>query len=365
MATSAASCICGLKVPLEGRARFMLLCTGAIGSAIGFAAMQEAVWTVPHYKFSGYMTLLTAATMAACGQLERLMTGDLTRVGSLPSYLKLSLLTLSGMYFTNYSLQFLNYPTRVLFKSSKLVPTMLMGTLMQGRRYSVLEYLAAATLVAGVVLFTLGDAELQPAFHPVGVGLIALGVAADAATSNYEEREFFRKAQPASQPEVVAYSSAFGTLWALLALLPTNELADAIAHSAKHPSVLPLLVASAACGYVSVSFVLLLINLYGATVTELVKSLRKVLTVVLSFVLFPKPISPKYLLGGACVLASLVATHELQRRKGGDVSDARPGKEQGGGGEQSQPLAQADAADGETDVEVVDSPKESAAAAKV
>ena len=44
----------------------------------------------------------------------------------------------------------------------------------------------------------------------------------------------------------------------------------------EHTDVVPLLVGSAVCGYVSVSFVLLLINLYGATVTEMVKSMRKV-----------------------------------------------------------------------------------------
>lgn len=161
--------------------------------------------------------------------------------------------------------------------------------------------------------------EMRPDFHPVGILLIGIGVVADAATSNYEEREFFRVARPASQPEVVTYASLFGSLWALLALLPTDELPAALAHSMQHRSVLPLLVTSAACGYVSVSFVLLLINLYGATITEMVKSMRKVLTVVVSFLLYPKPVSSKYALGGAAVLISLAATHELQRRKGGDV----------------------------------------------
>ena len=311
--------LCGLHLCCDGRTRFLLLTVGAIASAVGFAALQEGVWRVPGYKFSGYMTLLTAATMALCGQLERVLTNDTVRVGSLMSYLKLSLLTLSGMYFTNWSLKYLNYPTRVLFKSSKLVPTMIMGTLMQGRRYSTLEYLAAAGLVLGILLFTLGDAELRPDFHPMGVALISVGVAADAATSNYEEREFFRLAQPASQPEVVTYASLFGAVQALLLLLPTGELGVAIEHSVAHPEVMPLLVASSACGYVSVSFVLLLINLYGATVTEIVKSMRKVLTVVLSFLLYPKPISDKYVLGGVAVVLSLLATHELQRRKGGDV----------------------------------------------
>jgi len=271
------------------------------------------------------MTLVTQATMCACGQIERLLTRDTKRVGAIPQYMSLSLLTLSGALFTNWSLAFLNYPTRVLFKSSKLIPTMVVGTLMQGRRYSVLEYVAAAGLVAGIVLFTLGDADTKPTFAAAGVLLILVGVVADAATSNYEEKKFFRVAQPASQPEVIVFANVFGTGWELVLLLINavvfgdNELADALEHSRAHPDVAYKLVLSAVCGYVSVSFVLLLIKLYGATVTEMVKSCGKVLKVVQSFILYPKPISSKYYLGGAFVLISLAATHELQRRKGGDV----------------------------------------------
>ena len=46
------------------------------------------------------------------------------------------------------------------------------------------------------------------------------------------------------------------------------------------------------------------------------------LTVLLSFVLYPKPFSTKYILGGIAVVISLLATHELQRRKGGDVQQS-------------------------------------------
>ena len=56
---------------------------------------------------------------------------------------------------------------------------------------------------------------------------------------------------------------------------PLGELGAALRHGAKQPQVLPLLVGSSICGYASVSVVLLLIKLYGATVTELVKSMRK------------------------------------------------------------------------------------------
>ena len=52
------------------------------------------------------------------------------------------------------------------------------------------------------------------------------------------------------------------------------------------------------------------------------------LTVALSFLLYPKPFSWKYAVGGAAVLISLAATQELQRRKGGDVSPAKGGEAQ-------------------------------------
>ena len=57
-----------------------------------------------------------------------------------------------------------------------------------------------------------------------------------------------------------------------------DEIPNALAHAAKHREQLPYLVISSVCGYVSVSFVLLMIKMYGATVTEMVKSLRKVPT---------------------------------------------------------------------------------------
>jgi len=322
--------VCGLPVPLKGRALFLTLCVCYLGSAVGFAALQERVVTLPDFNFHGWMTFVTAATMAICGMLERLLTRDLDRVGSLRQYAALSVLTVSGMGLTNLSLQYLNYPTRVIFKSSKLLPTMAVGTLLLGRSYSALEYVASAGLVTGIVFFTMGDAEVRPSFSAVGIILIILGIGFDAATSNYEERAFFRVPKPASQAEVVAFSSLFGsfTSLAMLLAISPDEISKALDHASAHSEQIPYLVASSACGYVSVSFVLLLIKMYGATVTEMVKSLRKVLTITLSFLLFSAdhPFTWKYAAGGVFVLGSLAATQELQRRKGGDVK-CSPAKE--------------------------------------
>jgi hypothetical protein len=49
-----------------------------------------------------------------------------------------------------------------------------------------------------------------------------------------------------------------------------------------------------------------------------------VLTLVISFVLFAHPVTWKYGVGGLFVVISLIATQELQRRKGGDVQHVPP-----------------------------------------
>ena len=60
---------------------------------------------------------------------------------------------------------------------------------------------------------------------------------------------------------------------------------------------------------------LLLIKYYGATNTEIVKSLRKVLSIALSFAIYPKPVNSRYLGGMAATCASLVISYRLKRRK--------------------------------------------------
>jgi adenosine 3'-phospho 5'-phosphosulfate transporter B3 len=69
------------------------------------------------------------------------------------------------------------------------------------------------------------------------------------------------------------------------------------------------------CPTCSVTFVLLLIKYYGATNTEIVKSLRKVLSIALSFAIYPKPVNSRYLGGMAATCASLVMSYKLKRNK--------------------------------------------------
>ena len=308
---------------LSPSALFLVLCVGTVGSATVFSALQEKVFLVPGFKYGGFMTVVMTGCYVGYASLERVATGEGPRRGLVSNYALLAMLTSGGLYTTNVALRYVNYPTRLVFKASKLLPTMLVGTLLQGKRYGVLEYAAAATLMVGMSLFSLGDVDTPPTAGIFGIFLLLVALVFDALTSNFEERYFFRTATPSSQAEVMQWSSIFGTLFALLPTAASGELGPALEHARQHPEVITTIAVFSGAGYVSVVLVLLLIKHFSASDAEIVKGTRKVLQIAVSFYLYPKPLNWRYTAGGGMVLASLFA---LAKLRGSSSSERRTTK---------------------------------------
>jgi len=296
----------------------LVLAGGALFCSLGFAFLQEKVTHIPGFQHYEFMTFLTTMTFATCGMIERILTNDLKRKAPLIEYAKLSLFTMGGMYFTNWSLSFLNYTTRIVFKSSKVIPVMLVGVVMQGRRYSKLEYLSAFILVSGIVLFTLGDSmdklSGDGSFDYRGIILISLGVILDAITANYEEKSFFH-ARNCSPAEVMTFASLFGSVSAFITLVMNNSLMPALVYAQEYPEVVYWTASFSTLGYASTLFILLLIKTFGATNAEIVKSLRKILSIIISFVVFTKPFTQLHFIGFFLFALSTFMGVQIKRNK--------------------------------------------------
>lgn len=103
-------------------------------------------------------------------------------------YALIAFLTVGTIGCSNTSLAFLNYPTQVIFKCSKLIPVMIGGIFIQRKKYGCLDFLAAFLMTVGLIFFTLADVSVEPNFDYRGVILISMALFFDATIGNVQEK---------------------------------------------------------------------------------------------------------------------------------------------------------------------------------
>ena len=93
-------------------------------------------------------------------------------------------------------------------------------------------------------------------------------------------------------------------MYALAAMILSDNMHAGLVYFRDHSSLALEVVIFAFLGYVSITLILTLIALFGATEAELVKYIRRICTVVTSFLVFQKPMTKLHAVGFAAVVLS-------------------------------------------------------------
>ena len=154
---------------------------------IAHAYYQEKIFTVPGFRYGFFVSFCDFAIFATLAGVQLLLIeGRIPQNAPLKNFMGISACLAVSIGCGFASLAYLNYPTKVLFKSGKIIPTMLLGRVF-GRMYSWFEYFAAVLLCGGLTAFTLGQASVSPSFHIVGVALISVAALSEAGVGNFQE----------------------------------------------------------------------------------------------------------------------------------------------------------------------------------
>mmetsp|Transcript_27801 Transcript_27801/g.70875 ORF Transcript_27801/g.70875 Transcript_27801/m.70875 type:complete len:356 (-) Transcript_27801:81-1148(-) len=297
----------------SNKSKFAILAGIFFVSAVLYGYLQESVFTMEGFHFSGSVTFLTHLTLLGLSGIQRLAVDTEPRRASLRMYILLAGLTMGSLYVTNWASTLLSYSTRTVFKSSKLLSVMLMGWL-QRKSYSREEYIAAFILVCSLIFFTLGDAEVRPDFSVAGIVLIIIAVFGDAATVNLEEGHFLR-ALSCPQSELIFYVNVFSSIGALGIVLVSGELQDAFFFFYMNPTALWKSVMFSVASFVGVTSILTVVKVFGAANMEILKGARKLMTLAVSFLAFAKPWSHNYLYGTLCLVGGTLFQYHAKTRK--------------------------------------------------
>ncbi|KAK7292577.1 hypothetical protein RJT34_15428 [Clitoria ternatea] len=211
------------------------------------------------------------------------------------TYVKLSAVLMGSNGLTKGSLAFLNYPAQLMFKSTKVLPVMVMGAFIQGlrRKYPLYEYVSAVLLVIGLIIFTQADAQTSPNFSVIGVIMISGALIMDSFLGNLQEAIFTMKPHT-TQMEMLFCSTVVGLPMLIPPMLFTGELFKAWTSCSQHLYVYGVLVFEAMATFIGQVSVLSLIAIFGAANTAMITTARKAVTLLLSYLIFTKPLTEQH-----------------------------------------------------------------------
>jgi len=274
--------------------------------------LQEAMMQRPGFKFGVMLGHMEVLGVAVWSYLERTyIVKERTRVAPLTAYPLLTLCLMSSAAFSNMSLNYINFPTKVVFRSCKLIPTMFVSTIINKRLFSTGEYLCAVAVCAGLVLFAAADWKLTPSFNPVGLVLVSLSVVADSILPNLQE-SLFRGGS--SRLEVTMYTNIFTLVVMTVTTLASGDLIGILRLAAVDHVLACYMAVYTGIAYVAITLFMTIVKRFGAVVGVFLGTLRKGVTLVLSFLLFPKAFSWCYVIGATLVLAGLLTASLIKER---------------------------------------------------
>lgn len=273
----------------------VLFTIGIFVTYIAVFIIQESVFKESDFSFGGLLAFFQFLSYAMYGSVHRLFVPQPQRRTPLAFLFKMGFYSVAGTAASTYSLNYLSFPTWVLFKSSRVIGVMIGGIFILGKRYHFKEYLGVFFLAVGLVVFTLGDIKLQADFHPTGILLVVFSLIMNSFEGNMQEKglSHFK----ATENEMVIWVYGFGALQILPFLLWNGELLEGMGFLKENSYVLAQITAHSMLGYFGIMFVLGLVRISSALTTVIVTSCRKALTVIFSFLLFTNPLSPYHVLG--------------------------------------------------------------------
>ncbi|CAN6986923.1 unnamed protein product [Brassica rapa subsp. trilocularis] len=308
--------------------QFLICTSGFFFGYLVNGVCEEYVYNGLQFSFGWYFTFIQGFVYLFLIYLQGFTTKHI--VNPMRTYVKLSAVLMGSHGLTKGSLAYLNYPAQIMFKSTKVLPVMIMGAFIPGlrRKYPVHEYISAFLLVLGLILFTLADAQMSPNFSMIGILMISGALIMDAFLGNLQEAIFTMNPETTQARKHKKKNGSMEMLFCSTVVgLPFLFVPMVLTASVR---VWSACIRSLATFIGQVS-VLSLIALFGAATTALITTARKGVTLLLSYLIFTKPLTEQHGSGLLLIAMGIVLKMVPMDSKPPSKIQARPAVRKDGG----------------------------------
>jgi len=261
---------------------------------------------LPGFDFYWSVALVELACFAAWAAMQRACSEGLAaamqRRVPLSLYVGSAVCLGMSQSLGKIAVRYLDYATATILKSGKLLPTLVLSVLWLRRRVSGAEWAAASLLVTSAAFMALGESSVSLDFHPLGLALSFVQLFLAALQGNLQER--ILKDHDVSISESMLFTNGIGACFVFAVIALNGELRPATAYFASSPTALALLLVRSVTFLAGAIAYSALTKEFGAGASTAVGTARKSLTVLLSFVLFPKRFHVNYVFGVVAFFAA-------------------------------------------------------------
>uniref|UniRef100_A0A182PZS3 Adenosine 3'-phospho 5'-phosphosulfate transporter 1 n=1 Tax=Anopheles farauti TaxID=69004 RepID=A0A182PZS3_9DIPT len=269
---------------------------GLMGSYLTWGVLQEKIMTQEyegpekrksHFKDSQFLVfsnrvlgfMITAVYLVAKRQFRHR--------APLYKYSFASFSNIMSAWFQYEALKFVNFPTQVLAKSSKIIPVMIMGKIISRNKYEFYEYLTAVMISVGMIFFLTGstDESKSTAMTTLtGVLLLTFYMIFDSFTSNWQDELF--KSYSMSSIQMMCGVNLFSTLFTGASLAMQGGFYSSLVFAVDHPKFVIDCVILSISSAIGQLFIYYTIATFGAVVFTIIMTLRQAIAILLSCLIY-------------------------------------------------------------------------------
>lgn len=289
--------------PLYGLGHLALCALGICICYLYYGILQERLFTGRQRLGASFVLATQCLTNALVAYVwgkaessDNKVTGEREGNHGLNHWL---LFLTSGFYVgamacSNEAIQYVSYPVAVLAKSCKLIPTMLVAQIVEGKLYSREEWSAAFLISTGIVIFhftrhvgAIGNDDDQSTY---GMLLLLVSLGMDGVLSSCQNFLKFPRDKTAHRPPSAVETMLYINLYAVAYLFPmcvqNGQWSDGVSRLQTEDSLVVailILNATVALGQI---FIFLCLTWFSPLYTTTITTTRKFLTVVISVIMF-------------------------------------------------------------------------------
>jgi solute carrier family 35 (adenosine 3'-phospho 5'-phosphosulfate transporter), member B2 len=188
------------------------------------------------------------------------------------------------------SLRYVSFPVQTVFKSSKIIPVMIMGKLLKGTIYPTSQYIEAALITFGVALFSLLSKESNgknTTTEFIGLLFLLMYVFFDSFTSQWQDKVYNQYGKKNVDPYQMMLGVNISAICITTAgLIISGDIPKVYEFLLVNPEVLTYNIITAITSTSGQLCIFYTIKEFGPIVFTIIMTIRQMLSICLSAIIF-------------------------------------------------------------------------------